>query len=184
MALTNFSKIYDRFFAHVTDDMFMELTEAETYDMLQDLLLAAITKFEFPRFNINDYTIGVMNETISYRGVDSGGLEVEAAEWEGGYFTADLTNEEIEILAINMLMEWLTMQLATTENTRMKYSGTDFKFSSQANHMAKLVELITEYKEQKINLQRLYSRRRLNANGIYESTMGDIMTTPTYGYNI
>ena len=28
-------------------------------------------------------------------------------------------------------------QLASVENTRMKYSGSDFKFTSQANHMAK-----------------------------------------------
>ena len=182
--MTEFSKVYDRFFSHVTDDMYMELTQAETYAMLQDLLLSAITRFEFPRFDINDFELGTMEENFSYRGVESGGLEVEGMQWNGGSFAADLTNEEIEILAINMLMEWLTMQLATTENTRMKYSGTDFKFTSQANHMAKLVELITEYKEQKINLQRLYSRRRLNANGVYESTMGNIMTTPTYGYNI
>jgi len=40
-----------------------------------------------------------------------------------------------------MVVEWISQQLASIENTRMKYSGSDFKFTSQANHIQKLQKL-------------------------------------------
>jgi hypothetical protein len=40
-----------------------------------------------------------------------------------------------------MIVEWMSQQLASAENTRMKYSRSDFKFRSQANHMAKILTI-------------------------------------------
>jgi hypothetical protein len=57
---------------------------------------------------------------------------------EKSAFAADLNSEEINILAILMMCAWVQRQLTSIENTRMKYSGSDFKMTSQANHMAKL----------------------------------------------
>ena len=47
----------------------------------------------------------------------------------------------------------------------MKYSGSDFKMTSQANHLAKLLSLLTEVQHQSIHLQRLYKRRKIDENG-------------------
>ena len=44
-----------------------------------------------------------------------------------------------------MVVEWIGQQLASVENVRMKYSGPDFKFTSQANHIHKLIQLEKEY---------------------------------------
>ena len=66
--ITPFSAIYDSFFAHISDDMYMELTEFDTYLILQDLLENAIPRFEFPRFDIFDYEIGVLVED-EYEGI-------------------------------------------------------------------------------------------------------------------
>jgi hypothetical protein len=63
---------------------------------------------------------------------------------EQSSFSAELTSEEINILAILMMQGWLQRQVTSIENTRMKYSGTDFKFTSQANHLAKLLSLQKE----------------------------------------
>jgi hypothetical protein len=52
---TSFLTIYDAFLAKVTDDMYMELTEEDTYSMLQDLLINTLPRFEFPRFDIFNY---------------------------------------------------------------------------------------------------------------------------------
>ena len=52
---TPFSMIYDNFLSKITDDMFMELTELDTFRMLEELLMSAIHKFEFPRFDITNY---------------------------------------------------------------------------------------------------------------------------------
>jgi hypothetical protein len=62
-----------------------------------------------------------------------------------GYFSANLSQEEINILAVYMIVEWISYQLASVENSRMKYSGSDFKFTSQANHMHKLLQLKKDY---------------------------------------
>ena len=59
---TSFLTIYDAFFAKVTDSMYMELTEEDTYSMLQDLLINSIPRFEFPRFDLYDYEIGAWGQ--------------------------------------------------------------------------------------------------------------------------
>ena len=55
-----------------------------------------------------------------------------------------LTEEEINILAIIMMATWLQRQITSIENIRMKYSGADFKMTSQANHLSKLLSLLEE----------------------------------------
>jgi len=55
---TPFNLIYDSFFARVTDSYYMELSEEDTIEMLQDLLINAIPRFEFPRVNLFDYELG------------------------------------------------------------------------------------------------------------------------------
>jgi hypothetical protein len=42
----------------------------------------------------------------------------------------ELTSEEINILALLMKCAWVQRQVSSIENTRMKYSGADFKMTS------------------------------------------------------
>jgi hypothetical protein len=63
---------------------------------------------------------------------------------ERSSFAEELTAEEQNILAILMMEAWVQRQVTSIENTRMKYSGTDFKMTSQANHLAKLQALLKE----------------------------------------
>ena len=119
----------------------------------------------------------------TYCGVESDGVEVPATAWVGGSFNAELTQEEVNILSLSMVVEWLGQQLATTENTRLKYSGSDFKFTSQANHMAKIKVMMDSYRQECFHLQRLYKRRKI-VNGEVRSTAGVIMTIPSHGYKI
>ena len=180
---TPFSIIYDSFLSRVTSDMYMEMTELDTLEMLQDLLINAIPRFEFPRFDIFDYEPGYLMGIGTYCGIESDGIEVPATAWVGGSFNAELTQEEVNILSLSMVVEWLGQQLATTENTRLKYSGSDFKFTSQANHMAKIKVMMDSYRQECFHLQRLYKRRKI-VNGEVRSTAGVIMTAPSHGYKI
>lgn len=180
---TPFSIIYDSFLSRVASDMYMEMTELDTLEMLQDLLINAIPRFEFPRFDIFDYEPGYLIGIGTYTGVESDGIEVPATAWVGGSFNAELTQEEVNILSLSMVVEWLGQQLATTENTRLKYSGSDFKFTSQANHMAKIKVMMDSYRQECFHLQRLYKRRKI-VNGEVRSTAGVIMTIPSHGYKI
>jgi len=157
---TPFFMVYDRFFSKITDDMYLELTRADTEDMLFDLLMSAIPKFEFPRFDITDW--GKM-------------LDDNDKFYTWGFAWA-LEPEEINVLATYMVVEWIGQQLASVENTRLKYSGSDFKFTSQANHMQKLLQMKKDYEREGFHLQRLYKRRYRGADGLYRSTMQMIMS--------
>jgi len=57
-APTSFMTIYDSFFSRVTDDMYLELTEEDTYKILQDLLINSLPRFEFARVNLFDFEEG------------------------------------------------------------------------------------------------------------------------------
>lgn len=149
--MTALVDIYNEFLSSITDDMYMELTEQETTAMLFDLFKSALPWFEFPRFNL--YAFDTDTELYDH----------------------ELTREEIKIIATYMIVEWLGQQLASVELARMKYSGSDFKFTSQANHMHKLKDLQKEYERKGFHLQRLYKRRKADSKGIMRSTFGSIM---------
>ena len=158
---TPFTQVYNRFLGKITDDMYMELTPEDTVRDLRNLLIDAIPGFEFPRVNLLDYTI----------------IEAENALEEESSFAADLSSEEINILAILMMVSWTQRQITSIENTRMKYSSSDFKFTSQANHLAKLLTLLTEVQRQSHHMQRLYKRRKTDVNGVYESNWSVLRDT-------
>lgn len=132
---TTFQEVYDFFLAGITDDMFMELTKEDTEELLEEILLAALPHFEFPRKDIFD--------------VD---LDQEK-------FNVKLSLEEMSIIRQYMIVEWIGYQLASIENIRQKYSGSDFKFTSQAQHIDKLIALRNHYVDEGFRLQRLYCRR-------------------------
>ena len=156
---TKFSAVYDCFLGKITDDMYMELTPHDTMRDLQSLLLDAIPGFEFPRKNINNYTIAVAAQT------DSDDDTIKYIDNDNSCFDAELSQEEVNILAILMMCGWLQRQVTSIENTRMKYSGSDFKFTSQANHLAKLITLLNECQRQSHHMQRLYKRRKMDSKG-------------------
>ncbi len=150
---TPFIQVYNRFLGKITDDMYMELTPEDTIRDLRNLLIDAIPGFEFPRKNLMDYSIE----------------EAENVLEDTSSFKVELSSEEINILAILMMIGWTQRQITSIENTRMKYSGSDFKFTSQANHLSKLLNLLAETQRQSHHMQRLYKRRRFDENGKYES---------------
>lgn len=158
--------------------MYMELTPEDTIKDLRNLLIDAIPGFEFPRKVIDDYVLETLvveeNETkpddfiigvIWDELPEDADDEIPEVLIERSHFNVELTSEEINILAILMMCAWLNRQVASIENTRMKYSGTDFKMTSQANHLSKLLSLLAECQRQSHHMQRLYKRRYTDENG-------------------
>lgn len=173
---TPFSIVYDSFLSKVTDDMYMELTELETFRIMQELLISALPKFEFPRKNISDYELESLEDVSTYKGIESNNKEVIAYILGEGHFNVSLSAEEVNVISTYMIVEWLGQQLASVENTRMKYSGSDFKFTSQANHMQKILAIKKDYEREGFHLQRLYKRRIADKNGVMRSTFGKVVT--------
>ena len=99
---------------------------------------------------------------------------------ENSKFAATLTSEEINILAILMMTAWVQRQVTSIENNRMKYSGSDFKMTSQANHLSKLQSLLNECHRQSLHMQRLYKRRKITENGEYQSNWSVLREKSTF----
>lgn len=142
---TTFETIIDRFLGKITDDMYLELTPEDTIRDAKQFLIDAIPYFEFPRFALYDYNADLEE------------------------YNVDLTAEEVNILALLMKTAWLDRQINSIEVTRMKYSGADFKLTSQANHLSKLLQLKSENVRESTHAQRLYKRRKFNKNGTVSS---------------
>lgn len=188
--MTYFFDVYERFLGKITDDMYLELTPQDTLRDLRQLLIDSIPGFEFPRKKL-DYVLveedapkyiidtidggnidlplgGDYAQEVAGANIDEAFQEIFSKE-NTSYFNADLDSEEINILALIMVEGWVERQLASVEVTRMKYSGSDFKFTSQANHMSKLLSLRTEVRRQAFHMQRLYKRRKTDDDGYIRS---------------
>ena len=190
---TPFVDVYNRFLGKITDDMYVELTPQDTIRDLRNMLIEAIPGFEFPRHNLYDYIIqteikdedkvlttdfiiGMLWDEMPEDNLNAvPRLVVERSE-----FAAELTSEEINILAILMMTAWVQRQVTSIENTRMKYSGSDFKMTSQANHLSKLQSLLNECHRQSHHMQRLYKRRKIIDNGEYRSNWSVLRERSTF----
>lgn len=172
---TLFASVYNCFLNKITDDMYMELTPEDTIRDLQNLLINAIPGFEFPRKKL-EYEILIRE--LNDESVNVTGFVVENADGtkfeDASSFGEILTLEEVNILAILMMEGWLQRQVTTIELVRQKYSGTDFKFTSQAAHLAKLLALLAEVQRQSLHMQRLYKRRKTGNDGYIKSNWSSL----------
>lgn len=183
---TSFAEVYNYFLGKITDDMYLELTPEDTLKDMQHLLLESLPGFEFPRVNLYDYSIEVVAIAEDEVQVDDFVLGILWDEMtspspiteddmvpmvliDRSHFNIQLTPEEINILALLMKQAWVQRQVTSIENTRMKYSSTDFKMTSQANHLSKLLSLLEESRRDSFHMQRLYKRRKVGSDGAYKS---------------
>ena len=107
---TPFVKVYDAFLARITaDEWTLEEELAIVERDWQALLQMAIFRFKYPRISLEIETI--MNEND----------EVVSEQ-----FKEDLTNDEIQLLALFMKHEWIKRCIASWENIRQLYADKDF----------------------------------------------------------
>ena len=106
---TPLQHVYDAFLSKIEADDWM-LTEDPSVveDDWRMLLNAAIAQFRYPRVSL---------------------------DYEGDNFNETLGNDEIQVLANLMKLEWVRRCIATWDNIRELYSDKDF---SQANFLDKL----------------------------------------------
>ena len=106
---TPLQHVYDAFLSKIEADDWM-LTEDPSVveDDWRMILNAAIAQFRYPRVSL---------------------------DYEGDSFNETLGNDEIQVLANLMKLEWVRRCIATGDNIRELYSDKDF---SQANFLDKL----------------------------------------------
>ena len=124
---------------------FLARIEQNEWDLLKDIaylerdwlefMKMAIARFMFPRVS----------------------LELDN---EQECFVEDLSQAEIQFLAVLMKNEWLKRCLASWRLIQQQYHTKDFEFLSQANHMAKLQSMVELSNAEVLNMTNVYSRMR------------------------
>ena len=142
---TPFLKVYDAFLARITaDEWTLEEELAIVERDWQELLKMAIFRFKYPRVS------------LEVEEIQNG--EDDNSETPKTYqFVEDLTNDEIQLLALYMKHEWVKRCIASWENIRQLYSSKDF---SQANHLDKLNKLEAAIEVEVHKAEGIYDRSR------------------------
>lgn len=137
---TPFFKVYEAFLARITaDEWTLEEELAIVERDWQALLQMAIFRFKYPRVSLETEEITDENNTTITQ------------------FKEDLTNDEIQLLALFMKHEWVKRCIASWENIRQLYADKDF---SQANHLDKLNKLEAAVAEEIWHAIGIYDRAR------------------------
>jgi hypothetical protein len=141
---TPFLKVYDAFLARITaDEWTLEEELAIVERDWQELLKIAVFRFKYPRVSL---------DTQKNENANSESNPLEASE-----FVGDLTNDEIQLLALYMKHEWVKRCIASWENIRQLYADKDF---SQANHLDKLNKLEAAIQVEVRRAEGIYDRSR------------------------
>lgn len=142
---TPFLKVYDAFLARITaDEWTLEEELAIVERDWQELLKMAIFRFKYPRVSLE------IEEVDSNQQSNSDQL----VQYQ---FVDDLTNDEIQLLALYMKHEWVKRCIASWENIRQLYTHKDF---SQANHLDKLIKLEAAIALEVHKAEGIYDRSR------------------------
>ena len=104
---TPYSTIFDAYFTRVEDDLYGSMDSEELTQELIQILEAALPRFLYPKVNTEDRN----NETKT--------------------FNVELTNAEIQILAILMNLVWVETKLSDVEVVRQVYRDHDFQLISE-----------------------------------------------------
>ena len=127
---TPYEKVYGRFMQKITDFNLVEIDDYSFDSMMHGWLNSAIVRI---RKCEHDLT---------------------ARDDETQEFQADLSDLEIELLALGMVDAWLSPMLNSTELTLQFIGGKEEKYYSQAQQLATLQNL---KKENSLEMNRLHN---------------------------
>jgi hypothetical protein len=129
---TPFEEAYVFFLSKVTDYSFIKITENELEEEFEKYLRSATVKF----FSASDR------------------LDKDLINKE---FKNDLTDLELEILALLMVVEYLNPKIIATQNMEQFLASKEYKIYSQANHLSKMIELKNHIRYEVNHLMSQYS---------------------------
>lgn len=136
---TPYEKIYNRFLSRTTDFNLAELDDYTLNEMLKSWLHSAIIK----------------TRTSS---------DLSARDEENEVFKIDLSDLDVELLAMGMTLAWLDQTLNSTELTLMMLGGKEEKFYSQSQQISELRNLRADILRE---MQQLYTYDTYNNNDFF-----------------
>lgn len=138
---TSYEIVYNRFVQKITDFNIIELDDYSLDNMLDGWLKSAIVRTR------------KCEHDLSQR-------DDELQE-----FSEDLTDLEIELLALGMVDAWITPMLNSTELTLQFLGGKEEKFYSQSQQLAELRNI---KKENSLEMNRLHSYYTYTNNSYFD----------------
>lgn len=127
---TSYEKIYNIFLNKITDFDLPVMSDEELTDYCRDILFSALVKLKSFDHNLSDRNddLGVFNEVLS-----------------------DL---ECEVIACQMVVEWVDKKINTTQLLHMFVGTKDESMASQANHIKTLMDLKDKHRATVTGLMR------------------------------
>lgn len=141
---TAYKEIYASFLSKITDYSILTLDQEVLESQLEMYLRSSIPKFRRPRVDLKS--------TIELQ--DDSGFSLK-------YFEDDLSLMEIEILATLMVCEFFKPITNTEMIYKQSMTDKEFRFYSQANHLAELKDLAKDVWKEAERLIRDYSFEKL-----------------------
>jgi hypothetical protein len=142
--MTLYSTLYERCLQKLEDPQLAMLPDEDIEEMLHGWLMSAIAKFRQCKNDLKD------------------------RDEELRQFNVDLEDEEIEILAIMIVREWLSPQVHSTLLTRQIFSGKEQNYYSQAAHVKELMDMDNSLRIEAQKLMRDYTYNN-DLRGYFES---------------
>lgn len=112
--MTQYSTLYNRALAHITDPLLAHIPEEDLENMLYSWLMDAIVEPVVGTYNFAD------------------------RDDKKKEFNFVISDRDQKIIAIHMVRSWLAPQIASVTLTAQVYSGKETKYYAQANHLSEL----------------------------------------------
>lgn len=138
---TSYEKVYETFLSKITDFNLVEVDDYSFDKMLHGWLRDAIVKTRRCEHDLSQ-------------------RDDEAQE-----FLEDLSDLEIELLALGMVNAWVTPMINSTENVLQFIGGKEEKFYSQSQHLAELRNI---KKENSLEINRLHNYYTYTNNSYFD----------------
>lgn len=137
--MTSYEVVYGRFLNHTTDFNMADLDDHTLNEMLKDWLHSAIVKTR----TSGDLTRDDENEV----------------------FKNDLSDLDIELLAMGVRLAWLDQRINSTEYTNLFVGGKEEKFYSPSSQLSELRALRADTLRE---MQQLYTYSTYNNNSFFD----------------
>jgi hypothetical protein len=122
--MTQYSTLYERALAQITDPLLVQLPEEDLENMLHDWLMDAIVEPV-----VGEYDFFDRDEELKQ-------------------FNFDISERDQKILAIHMVRGWLAPQIRSITLTHQVFGGKEEKFYAQANQLAEMRNLDADLQRQ------------------------------------
>lgn len=139
---TSYSMIFESFLGKITDHSFLDLTEVDLEKICSQYLKSAIVKFKSCRSNLKD------RDDVTKT------------------FNVDLDDEEIDILAVQMVVEWLDPLVTDITSLRQNMNDRMFEFYSQQSHLKQLMAFQDRMETRAKKMMRDYTYSKEELEGL------------------